>query len=185
MGFNIEQFANEFQGGARAYLFEWEPSIKTGMSLGEYTKVFVKSSTFPGSSVEEHVVEYQGVNFKSGGKQIYEDWTISFNLDIDGKLRKDFEKWIQLIYPVNDTEIKPNYYSDYKQDLEFKMLGLISFNLDFTAGIPDFGGVEPMILNIKLKNAWPKSVGPITLDYSSQDFAQFDVTFSYQYHVIT
>jgi hypothetical protein len=41
------------------------------------------------------------------------------------------------------------------------------------------------LLNVKLINAWPKSIGAITLDYSATDIAQFDVTFSYNQHVIS
>jgi hypothetical protein len=36
-----------------------------------------------------------------------------------------------------------------------------------------------------LFNAWPKALGTVSLDYASTDIATLDVTFAYQYYVVT
>ena len=175
--FSIDNFINEFAGGAKSFLFVWEPEIRKadGSLLAPMTaqkrRYLVKSSSFPASSVEEINVELQGVNFKMGGKRSYEDWNIQLNVDVDGKIRYELEEWMNAIHKVSDTENKHFYLDRYTSTQRFKIL----------KGDGNFG--DPL-LEIILYNAWPKSIGSIALDYSSTDFAQFDLTFAYQYHVI-
>jgi hypothetical protein len=176
--FSIDNFINEFKGGAKSFLFVWEPQIKKADSSDlepdstKKRRYLVKSSSFPASNVEEIMVELQGVNFKMGGKRSYEDWNVVLNVDVDGKIRYEFEQWMQAIHNVTDKENKHFYLEHYSTTQTFHML----------KGDGNFG--DPL-LEIKLYNAWPKSISAIALDYSSTDFAQFDVTFSYQYHTIT
>lgn len=176
--FSIDNFITEFQGGAKSFLFVWEPQILNadGNSIDEQSKrkrrYLVRSSSFPASNVEEIIVEMQGLDFKMGGKRTYEDWNLQFNVDVDGKIRKEFEEWMQGIHKVTDKENKHFYLDHYSSTQTFKML-------------KSDGSFSDPLLEIKLYNAWPKSIGPIALDYSSIDFAQFDVTFSYQYHTIS
>jgi hypothetical protein len=167
--FSVDNFGTYFSGGAKAFLFMWEPGSPEGNKtlLDQDYKYLVRASKIPSSSIEEIVVELQQVNYKFGGKRTYDDWTISFNVDKDGALRTKFEKWIDMIHEIkSDGTLNHHYYKDYTSTQIFKMLD---------------GNGDP-ILKIKLYNAWPKTIGDITLDYSSQDFAQFDVTFTYQYH---
>jgi len=183
MGFDIEAFSIQFDGGARAYLFEYAPNIK-GIAYNEDNKIYVKATSLPSTSIEEHMIEYQGINYKMGGKKTFEDWTVTFNLDKDGQLRKDFEAWTQLVQEIKeDGTMIHKYPSNYVLDQYFYMLGTLDIGLD-PMNLDISISNEPKILEIKLYNAWPKSISPISLDYSSQDFAQFDVTFSYLYHII-
>ena len=176
--FSIDNFMSEFEGGAKSFLFVWEPEIKKadGSSIDEQKKrkrrYLVKSSSFPASNVEEIAFEMQGINFKMGGKRTYEDWNLQFNVDKNGYVRKEFEEWMQGIHKITDKENEHFYLDNYSSTQTFKML-------------KGDGSFSSPLLEIKLYNAWPKSIGPIALDYSSTDFAQFDVTFSYQYHMIS
>jgi hypothetical protein len=176
--FSIDNFINEFKGGAKSFLFVWEPEIlkSSGSTLDpqleKKRRYLVKSTNFPASNVEEINVELQGVNFKMGGKRTYEDWNVVLNVDVDGKIRYELEDWMQGIHKVTDKENLHFYLEHYATTQTFKML----------KGDGNFG--DPL-LEIKLYNAWPKSIGSIALDYSSTDFAQFDVTFAYQYHTIS
>ena len=170
--FSIDDFQTYFEGGARAYLFKWDPPSDMGFSSSD--TMLVKATTLPETTVEEHVVEYQQLNFKMAGKKTFNDWTVSFVMDKTASIRVKFEKWMNKIHNINSGgSFQQNYYNEYITQMDFRML--------------DYGGVFGIktgkkLLKMTLYNAWPKSIGPVTLDYSSQDFAQFDVTFSYLYH---
>lgn len=173
--FDLDSFSNSFAGGARAYLFEWKP-VFTLLSNKGY-QFLVKSTNVPSTTIEEIIVDYQQINYKVGGKKTFEDWTVSLNVDVDAKVRTDFEKWSDKIHKVKESEGYQHFYPDdtqYMSQETFTMYGL--------SDIP-FGEFDGK-LEITLYNTWPKIIGPITLDYGNQDFATFDVTFSYLYHKI-
>lgn len=171
--FSIDDFKGYFEGGARAYLFKCD--LPADMGFIDNDTMLVKATSLPETTVEEHVVEYQQINFKMAGKKTFNDWTVSFVMDKSGSIRLKFEKWMNKIHNINSNNgpFQQNYYKDYIAQIDFRML--------------DYGGAfgiktDTKLIKITLINAWPKSIGPVTLDYSSQDFAQFDVTFSYLYH---
>jgi len=161
-GFDLNAFKSNFQGGARAYLFMYAPNTPTTVDSYKY---LVRSTSLPETTLEEIMVNWQGLDYKMSGKQTFTDWTITFNVDKTYNLRKDFEDWIGLAHQIADVH-KYGSPSEYMRDQTLILL--------------DYDGSE--ISQFTLVDAWPKSVGPVTLDYSSQDLAQFDVTFTYQYH---
>jgi len=172
-GLDLDTFATNFNGGARAYLFEWVPNTSLGI-MNEKDKFLVTASKVPATVIEPIVIEYQQVEFKFGGKKKFDDWTLSFNVDNAAEIRKKFEKWYNKIHQVEKDGFSHKYLKDYKSDEEFHMIGKSSL----------LSSIDT-ILTVKLIDAWPSSIGEITMDYSDQNFAQFDVTFSYQYHIIT
>jgi len=175
--FSIDNFINEFRGGAKSFLFIWEPEIKDSegnllaLDTRKKRRYLVKSTGFPSSNVEEIIVEYQGLDFKMGGKRSYEDWNITLNVDADGMIRYELEEWMNAIHKVDDKNNQHFYRSRYETTQIFKIL-------------KGDGNFESPLLQVTLYNAWPKSISSIALDYSSTEFAQFDLTFSYQYHTI-
>jgi hypothetical protein len=170
-GLDIDTFVTQFNGGARSYLFEWQPNTSLGI-MGENDRFLVRASKIPATNIEPIIVEYQQIDFKFGGKKKYDDWTISFNVDRKADIRRKFEEWSNLIHEVKRDGFYHKYFDNYKSDETFKMLGKGS-----VFAIKD-------ILGVKLYGVWPSSIGEIEMDYSNQDFAHFDVTFSYQYHII-
>lgn len=165
----IDEFSFYFRGGAKSYLFEWIPNAPASISsfVRDY-KYLVRSTSIPSTTIEEITVNYQQVDFKMGGKKIFDDWVVSFNVDKDANIRVSFEEWSNLIHSIENGFFNHKLFDNYTSNESFHMLN----------------GKGETILNITLYHAWPKSISPITLDYSSQDFAQFDVTFSYMYHEI-
>ena len=163
-GFNINDFKSNFEGGARAYLFMYKPNLPVTTVDSKY---LVRASTFPETTVEEILVQWQGIDYKLAGKQTFTDFTITFNVDLKAAIRDDFEEWTKMIHNVPGDH-KYGKPSDYSRNQDLVLL--------------DYEGNEMM--NVKLVDAWPKSVAAITLDYSSMDVMQFDVTFAYLYHEI-
>jgi len=167
--FNLDSFKANFETGSRAYLFYIYPLFPTGTLLGSIqannVRYFVKSSTLPDSTIEEIQSNWQGYDYKVGGKLTYTDWVITFNVDMKADLYASYLQWHQLIHdPTTNVHSTP---SKYFQNQQLELLGL--------DGSPT--------LTYNLIGAWPKVVGQITLDYAQNDIAQFDVTFAYMYHV--
>ncbi len=141
------------------------------LGLGNGTKDFpyyVKSTVLPDSTINETLTYWQGTEYKIGSTQRFTDWTVSLYVDKNGDVLKKFRDWQDAVHtPESNIYGKPvDYMCDQK-------LYLIS------------GENGEEISEYKLVGAWPKSLGQVSLDYGSNEIATFDVTFSYQYHVVT
>ncbi len=168
IGFNLNDYVAHFKGGARQYLFYFAPSFPTGVLKGSDLSptYLVRSTTLPGSDFEEIITNWQGYDYKIAGKRVYADWTVTFNVDRMAKILSTFKTWERVILdPTSNVHGAPDRYLS---DQHIILLDGNGNNL----------------VKYKLIGAWPKSIADITLDYATSDVAQFDVTFSYQYHVV-
>jgi len=179
--YNIDSFKQNFETGARAYLFEYSPTFPTGTggfttgltsilgggvsSIGDTNAMYlVKTAVLPSSSFEEILTPWQGFDYKSPGKRNYNNFTVTFNVDRYANIRKAFLAW-------QDLMLDPKTNSHALPSAVFKDQTIHLLGLDLT-----------YILTYTLKHAWPMEVGDLQLDYSQTgDFATFDVTFSYTY----
>ena len=169
IGFSIEEFKGQFAGGARQNLFLFRPTFPTAVTsiTAEKTQYLVRATTLPESTSEEVLVNWQGYDYKMAGKYTFTDFTCTFNVDMDSKIIHGFDQWMQFIHNA-ETNVygQPNAYMTDQQVM------LLGYDGDVTA-------------EYTLHYAWPKTVGAVTLDYATSDVAQFDVTFSYQWHTIS
>jgi len=165
--FNIDSYRANFQGGARQYLFYFKPAFPTSIpSNTEKATYLVRTTNLPETSTDEITTQWQGFDFKMAGKYTYSDWTVTFNIDRDAAIQQMFHDWMSLIHdPTTNIYSAPSLYF---VDQQLELLDLDS--------LP--------ILKYKLIGAWPKNIATATLDYSSNDVIQFDVTYTYLYHVI-
>ena len=173
--FDIDSYRSNFQGGARQYLFYYKPVFPSNIGGGigggsdsggtDVATYLVRTTSLPEISMDEIVLNWQGFDYKMAGKYTYADWTVTFNVDVDAKVLQLFNNWATLIH--DPTTNKFTLPRDYMVDQQVELLDL--------AGAP--------IAKYKLFGAWPKMIGASTLDYSSNDVVQFDVTFTYIYHV--
>lgn len=168
--FNLDSYIAHFKGGARGYLFYYTPAFPSGVSndiVGRSTPTYlVRAATLPGSDLEEIMTNWQGYDYKFAGKYTFADWTVTFNVDRYAKILAVFKEWQRLI--IDPTSNMHNAPDVYMEDQRISLVG---------------GDGYPLTTYI-LKDAWPKSVADIALDYSAVDVAQFDVTFSYQIHLV-
>lgn len=165
--FDIDSYRASFQGGARQYLFYYKPMFPAGVAGTDTEKAtyLVRAINLPETTSDEIMTNWQGFDFKFAGKYTYGDWTVTFNVDIDAKIQQMFMQWAQLVHdPTTNLYTPPNLYM---VDQQLELLGY--------DGKP--------IMKYKLFGAWPKSVGTATLDYSANDVVQFDMTFTYIYHI--
>jgi len=207
MGFSLENFTSAFGGErARAYQFEWTWPGTTLMGffktlgvlhgnlslLSRDVPYLVKSTSFPESNIETLTHYYQGAEYKAAGSRRFSDWTITVNCDPDSNIRVACDMWMSMAHtiaglgrgiplsiPGIDLDIPSSAQLYGSGGGETGMDGYYT-DLAFSMMEQD-GGYSATVI---LVDAWPKSIGPISLDYSSQDIASFDITFAYQYHMI-
>lgn len=168
--FNIEAFKARFGDGAKNSLFYYQPNWPEALDadIDEEDAVYlVRTVTMPSTTLEEATLNWQGFDWKYPGKHTYNPITISFNVDLNAKIRMLFEKWSNLAHnPIN------NFYSTHDVFMKDQVLQMIGYE----------GNV---ILEFTLRSAWPQEVAQISMDYSSTEVAQFDITFSYLYHEVS
>lgn len=127
----------------------------------------VKSTNLPSSTFDVNTTYFCGQEYKISGTQKFEDWTVTFNIDDQGLLLRKFSDWQKMLHdPVSNLYGAP---VSYLSDQEIHLLGM---------------NTGETICVYKLYGAWPKEIGQVTLDYSANDFATVDITFTYQYHTV-
>jgi hypothetical protein len=168
--FNIEKFKSKFGDGAKGGLFYYRPAWPTAIPQDITTEdaiYLVKASSLPGTTLAEDVVSWQGMDYKYAGKRTYEDFSVTFNVDLNAKIRMLFENWSNHIHNPK-TNVR-TVSSEYMVDQKLQMVG--------------YDG--QVILETTLHNAWPKTIGAISLDYGEVNTVTFEVTFAYIYHTLS
>lgn len=168
--FNIEAFKANFGDGAKSSLFYYSPSWPTALDapLTEQQTIYlVKTAQMPSTAMDEVTINWQGFDWKFAGKHTYADVTITFNVDLEAKVRMLFERWSNLIHNPNT-----NFYSTHNVHMKDQRMQMVGYEGE-------------TILEFVLHDGWPKEVGQISVDYSSTEVATFDVTFTYSYHEVS
>jgi hypothetical protein len=158
-------------GRASAYLFEWTlPPLPE--LVGSSANLKLMSTSLPGSNIEELSTYWMGQQYKCGGSRRFDDWTMSIMCDEEGilqNIRFRFEIWINeinLTGPFLNSVRCPNFTEGgYYRPQRLAILN----------------GTGESTHTITIVDSWPKSIGEISLDRYSTDFAHFDVTFGYNY----
>jgi len=163
---DVDAYKANFSGGAKSYLFYYRPQFPSGFGETEFATYLVRATSMPETNIEEITTNWQGQDFRFAGKYTYSDWSVTFNCDVNATIYKSFYKWLNFIH--DPTSNKYNAPNDYMMNQNLEML--------------DHRGLSSQ--KLVLFQAWPKTVGPITLDYTANDVSTFDVSFAYIYHVI-
>lgn len=171
-GFSLQEMMSKNKDFARGYLFyvfiDWPSGTLKGGLDSDKTRYLVRSTNLPSSAVEVATTNWQGNAYKLGTTQTFEDFTITFNVDIGDNIRHSFLKWTELIHnAVNNEHGKPQEGNPYMKEVRI-------WHLNQEKGDP--------VMDYRLVGAWPSTVGQIALDYATKDVATFDITFTYQYH---
>lgn len=177
--FNFPDIQNAISSGIQSGVAFGGISVSSALRAGTETairvastetldfKYYVKSSSLPQSVLEETSTYWFGQQLKMSSVRRTEDWQVTFLVDQEAVILKKFWEWHKLMH-----DPKSNYYgkpTEYMCDQLVQLLGI--------DGYP--------ICTYRLVNAWPKEIGNVNLDYSNNEFATVDVTFTYQYHTST
>jgi len=166
MGY-VDNFKDLLRDGSRTYMFKWVPplGLSSALFLDKEYDHLVKSMSVPEVSMNEITMHWQGIEMKMAASKRSSDWTVTFYSDGDGEMRGKFEIWQHLIH----TELP--FIHRYAKPIEY--MSVQAFKLLDVEGKTKTTYV--------LMYSWPKVVGAMQMDYSTQDIATFDVTFAYTY----
>lgn len=158
--FDISKFMSHYDDFARTYLF----NCKIDNMEKNINPFLVKATKLPEHTLAELEADWQGLKYTIASSMEKGDFNITFYMDKNGEPRREFVKWSERIHdPEHNVYGNPK---DYMKDITLTMLN----------------GQNKNIIGYHIIGAWPKSIGEVTLDYSTKEIATFDVTFAYQFH---
>jgi len=164
MGFNIDSMIGAYKDFARGYLFY--ARVNAPVAIDSNHPYLVNSTSLPAQTIEPITTNWQGTEYKAGGTNTFAEFTITFKSDVANQIRRSFLIWMEKIHnPVTNVHGVPSEY--------FGQVDLTQLNTSGDA-----------IMSYSLINAWPSGVTEIGLDYSNKAWSTFDVSFTYQYHVV-
>ena len=166
MAFNLSDFMNNNKDFSRSYTFYAD--VPLDGFTGDEQRYLVRNTSLPASTITPLETNWQGNIYKMGSTQEFTDFTITYSVDVQDKIRDAYLLWMSQIHePATNAHGLP---LTYMRDITLTHLNHID-------------GSD--LMQYKLIGAWPSMIGELMLDYSSKEIASFDVTFTYQYHIKT
>ena len=167
MSINIDSMTDKYTDFMRNYLFYCKVIAGPIPALvGSDHPYLVTSANLPTTTIGQAEATFQGNVYRVGTTTEFEDYTITFRADNAQSLRSQFLTWANKVHdPVTNAHGAP---ADYHGQISIDHLG--------TDGLPK--------MTYHFHKCWVKTVGEITLDYTSKEFTTFAVTFAYQYHTV-
>ena len=144
-------------------------------------------ANLPGSSLATHDVtnDYQGVTEKMAYRRIYDDVLgLTFYVDRNYNVIKLFERWIDYISGITDTERfkspftnqRVSYPKTYKRDIF-----LSKFERDHFS---DESTIPKVTFDYTFIQAFPRDITAIPLSYEQGQILKFNVSFSFIRYVV-
>ena len=169
---DIKGFRAGFQG-SRSNRYKITGSTPNGIAAiaANTFELYAKSVSFPGSAIGMIPVSYQGRVVKFTGERQFAEWSIQvYDSSGTDNLRELFEAWIDLCDGANT----------HKQKYD-NAAASWTVQFDDTGGDTASTGFQK---TMTLYNCWPIDISAIDLKYEAADsFAEFTLTFAYDYHV--
>ena len=135
-------------------------------NITRYLSLQCENAELPGVSLLTQEAKVYGPIYKVPYQKQYNDMTLNFIATNDFYERKLFDKWIECIMP-NDTN-----------NLRFPKSEKGGYMTDIT--VIQFDEFIKQIYAVKLIDAFPISVAPMSLSWSDDSFHRVSVQFSYQ-----
>jgi hypothetical protein len=175
MAFDLNSFMTQGlqYGGARPSKFDVSLTLPTALGMtsamaAQQKLTFTcKSANIPACSLGEVALPYFGRKIKSAGDRVWSDWRITVMLDEDYITRQMFEFWSNSINAFEHNVMATNIDGEaYKAAWD----------------INHYAKDATYMAQYTLNGAWPRDVGPITLDWEGTDrVSQFDVTVAFDW----
>ena len=153
-------------GGARPTLFE----ITGGLILGNDTYM-IRSGQLPGHNINVIPINWRGRATKLAGYRTYDPWTITI-LNDNGTLRKNIVDTMEELAGKRTNERNADYGAH--KTTNYKNYTVTQLNKDGSKGN-----------TYVLVNAFPISVGDLALDWGTEGFQEYTITFRYDYFTET
>jgi hypothetical protein len=145
----------------RGYLFQVILQAIPGVSDASIITHFVASSSSPVETTGMIPVDWMNSQIKLAGRTTYAEWSVTVRDDASSLAYNYFKMWKRLVYETSSGQ--SNIPRDYKYPVDLYLL--------------DNRGVQKR--GYKIVNAWPTSIGAMTLDYSAENIVTFPITLQY------
>jgi len=176
MAFNVSQFRDHFakhDDFAKTSKFDVRVTAPSGLGLDASDLRFQCETTeLPGYTVNTVDGRYYGVANPVASFPTFADLTLTFVCSGDFWEKKLFDKWINLVIPIN------NYNPNYKDTYTSPKITINQFseseNSNNTASI---------IYNVSFFEAFPTAIAPMNMNWADDGIHRLVVTFRYEYWV--
>lgn len=177
---NIQGFRDGFSS-SRSNRYKITGTMPNDLGkLDDSFTLYAKSVSFPGSQIGMIPVSYQGRVIKFAGERQFAEWSVQVydvsnnnatNTYVD--IRTQLEEWIEQCDGANTHTQRFNNAATKEWTVQFDDID------DNTSG----GNGVDYNKTMKLYNCWPIDISAIDLNYEAADsFAEFTLTFAYDYH---
>ena len=151
-------------GLARQNRFTVSIGSRTGSSNGRIVELFCEQASLPSLSYSTQGVRSYGETREVVYDRNFEAIELTFLVDKNMEVKTYFDKWMDSI--INPETRNPTYYDDYVREIVITVQDV----------------KDNDTYRVVLCEAYPKTVGAISLDYNSKDIMKLQVTFEYKYH---
>lgn len=143
---------------------------------GKYM-MYCKATSLPGTNLLTNEVATFGENREVPYQRAYDNLTLTFMMDIDLKIKRFFENWLDGI--INTKTRVQEYYDNYISTITITINDGAS-----KSSMERLGRTTNERLKLTLHECYPKTLGEMTLSYDSSEFAELPVTMTYKYYTI-
>ena len=145
----------------RGYLFQVILAAIPGVSDASLITYFIASSASPVETSGMIPVEWMNSQIKLAGRTTYAEWTVTVRDDATSMAYNYFKMWRRLVYETKTGQ--SSIPREYKYSTDLYLL--------------DNRGEQKR--GYQLVNAWPTSIGAMTLDYATEAIITFPITIQY------
>jgi hypothetical protein len=177
---NIQTFRNDFSS-SRSNRYKITGTMPNNLGkLDDSFTLYAKSVSFPGSQIGMIPVSYQGRVIKFAGERQFAEWSVQV-YDVSNNnaktpyvdIRTQLEEWIEDCDGANTHKQRFNNAATTKWTVQFD-------DIDVNESGGNGVGYNK---KMELYNCWPIDISAIDLNYEAADsFAEFTLTFAYDYH---
>ena len=168
-GFNVNDIKTALvDGGARPTLVEIGGSFE-----GTNFLLHCRAASLPGSNINVIPVNYRGRAIKLPGVRTYDVWNTTF-LNDDGEIRHLLIQWMRQMAGMIDGARDATYGPYNKTTSDYRDLSVSQLTKE-----------GKKTITYKLIQAWPVNISDIALDWGTEGFQEFTVTWRYDYFLET
>ena len=178
---DIQGFRDTFRG-SRSNRYKITGTMPNGLgTLDDSFTLYAKSVSFPGSQIGMIPVSYQGRVIKFAGERQFAEWSVQvYDVSTNATgttsvdIRTQLEQWIEDCDGANTHKQRFNNAATAMWTVQFDDIDVNESG----------GGIIPKYnKTMQLYNCWPIDISAIDLNYEAADsFAEFTLTFAYDYH---
>ena len=170
LDFGVTSFLNSFEkGGALASLFSCTLTTPGNLGSGpdiENYKFKCKTASFPASEITANEVAYMGRTINIPGNRESQQWTNEVYNDEDHMLRTYLLEWMEML----------SGHESNKRSEEFSLVSQYTGELNVMQHAKT---AEDTTNTVTFHEAWPSSVGEITLDWETNEIQTYEITWEF------